>query len=151
MVNCDIQIRIRTYLICFHPYLFCFPFLPLVPFPVRSFPLPAALRPPGCAHRDPRQSSRDRDGQITAAAATSEKLKDMHMLYVHGCTRRDMSACSCSRRCNSSQSSSSATTCSRGGTFVFVARHTRVTYHVYAMGCMESMWGPNCAEFGASS
>jgi hypothetical protein len=56
MVNCDIQIRIRAYLICFHPYLFCFPFLPLVPFPVRSFPLPTALRPPGCAHRDPRRS-----------------------------------------------------------------------------------------------
>jgi|UniRef100_A0A804NFQ0 12-hydroxyjasmonoyl-L-amino acid 12-hydroxylase / fatty acid hydroxylase len=37
--------------------------------------------------------TRDRDGQITAAAATSEKLKDMHMLYVHDCTRRDMSAC----------------------------------------------------------
>jgi 12-hydroxyjasmonoyl-L-amino acid 12-hydroxylase / fatty acid hydroxylase len=36
------------------------------------------------------------------------------------------------------------------GTFVFVARHTRVTYHAYAMGCMESMWGPNCAEFEAS-
>jgi 12-hydroxyjasmonoyl-L-amino acid 12-hydroxylase / fatty acid hydroxylase len=29
----------------------------------------------------------------------------------------------------------------------FVARGTRVTYHAYAMGRMESVWGPDCAEF----
>ncbi|KAL6620327.1 hypothetical protein ACP70R_035466 [Stipagrostis hirtigluma subsp. patula] len=29
----------------------------------------------------------------------------------------------------------------------FVAKGTRVTYHAYAMGRMESVWGPDCAEF----
>ena len=29
----------------------------------------------------------------------------------------------------------------------FVARGTRVTYHAYAMGRMESVWGPDCGEF----
>ncbi|KAJ1286303.1 hypothetical protein BS78_03G343200 [Paspalum vaginatum] len=28
-----------------------------------------------------------------------------------------------------------------------VARGTRVTYHAYAMGRMESVWGPDCGEF----
>ncbi|KAI5019257.1 hypothetical protein ZWY2020_044145 [Hordeum vulgare] len=28
-----------------------------------------------------------------------------------------------------------------------VAKGTRVTYHAYAMGRMESVWGPDCAEF----
>ncbi|KAL2511105.1 Cytochrome [Abeliophyllum distichum] len=29
----------------------------------------------------------------------------------------------------------------------FVAKGTRVTYHPYAMGRMERIWGPNCLEF----
>ncbi|RAL38224.1 hypothetical protein DM860_018064 [Cuscuta australis] len=29
----------------------------------------------------------------------------------------------------------------------FVAKGTRVTYHPYAMGRMESVWGPGCREF----
>jgi 12-hydroxyjasmonoyl-L-amino acid 12-hydroxylase / fatty acid hydroxylase len=28
-----------------------------------------------------------------------------------------------------------------------VTKGTRVTYHAYAMGRMESLWGPDCAEF----
>ncbi|KAL0369550.1 UNVERIFIED_CONTAM: cytochrome [Sesamum angustifolium] len=29
----------------------------------------------------------------------------------------------------------------------FVTRGTRVTYHPYAMGRMERIWGPDCLEF----
>ncbi|THU53828.1 hypothetical protein C4D60_Mb10t18530 [Musa balbisiana] len=29
----------------------------------------------------------------------------------------------------------------------FVSKNTRVTYHPYAMGRMESIWGPDCREF----
>ncbi|THU66829.1 hypothetical protein C4D60_Mb05t18310 [Musa balbisiana] len=29
----------------------------------------------------------------------------------------------------------------------FVSRNTRVTYHPYAMGRMDSIWGPDCDEF----
>jgi 12-hydroxyjasmonoyl-L-amino acid 12-hydroxylase / fatty acid hydroxylase len=28
-----------------------------------------------------------------------------------------------------------------------VTKGTRVTYHAYAMGRMETLWGPDCAEF----
>ncbi|KAF9613411.1 hypothetical protein IFM89_008241 [Coptis chinensis] len=33
----------------------------------------------------------------------------------------------------------------RDGTFV--KKGTRVTYHPYAMGRMEELWGPDCLEF----
>ncbi|RLN31158.1 putative cytochrome P450 superfamily protein [Panicum miliaceum] len=79
-----------------------------------------------------------RDGH--PAAATSEKLKDLH--YVHAALYE------CMRLFPPVQFDSkfaAGDDTLPDGTFV--ARGTRVTYHAYAMGRMESVWGPDCAEF----
>jgi cytochrome P450 len=79
-----------------------------------------------------------RDGH--PAAATSEELKDMH--YVHAALYE------CMRLFPPVQFDSkfaAGDDTLPDGTFV--ARGTRVTYHAYAMGRMESVWGPDCAEF----
>jgi len=81
------------------------------------------------------------DGHAGAAdSASSEKLKDMH--YVHAALHE------CMRLFPPVQFDSkfaAGDDMLPDGTFV--ARGTRVTYHAYAMGRMESVWGPDCAEF----
>ncbi|KQK05997.1 cytochrome P450 94C1 [Brachypodium distachyon] len=72
--------------------------------------------------------------------ATPEKLKDMH--YVHTALYE------CMRLFPPVQFDSkfaAGDDTLPDGTFV--ARGTRVTYHAYAMGRMESVWGSDCAEF----
>ncbi|KAG2627182.1 cytochrome P450 94C1-like [Panicum virgatum] len=79
-----------------------------------------------------------RDGHTAVAA--SEKLKDMH--YVHAALYE------CMRLFPPVQFDSkfaAGDDTLPDGTFV--ARGIRVTYHAYAMGRMESVWGPDCAEF----
>ncbi|XP_062181358.1 cytochrome P450 94C1-like [Phragmites australis] len=80
----------------------------------------------------------DRDDHHTAA--NSEKLNHMH--YVHAALYE------CMRLFPPVQFDSkfaAGDDTLPDGTFV--ARGTRVTYHAYAMGRMESVWGPDCAEF----
>jgi len=73
-------------------------------------------------------------------ASTFHKLKDMH--YVHAALYE------CMRLFPPVQFDSkfaAGDDTLPDGTFV--ARGIRVTYHAYAMGRMESVWGPDCAEF----
>lgn len=73
-------------------------------------------------------------------ATTFDKLKDMH--YVHAALYESM------RLFPPVQFDSKfAAGDDKLPDGTVVAKGTRVTYHTYAMGRMESVWGPDCAEF----
>ncbi|VAH19685.1 cytochrome P450 94C1-like [Triticum dicoccoides] len=74
------------------------------------------------------------------AIATSDKLKDMH--YVHAALYECMRLFPPVQF--DSKFAAGEDTLPDGTP---VAKGTRVTYHAYAMGRMESVWGPDCAEF----
>jgi cytochrome P450 len=79
------------------------------------------------------------DGNRTMAA-TFDKLKDMH--YVHAAMYESMRLFPPVQF--DSKFAAGDDTLPDG---TVVAKGTRVTYHAYAMGRMESVWGPDCAEF----
>uniref|UniRef100_A0A0D9V804 Cytochrome P450 n=1 Tax=Leersia perrieri TaxID=77586 RepID=A0A0D9V804_9ORYZ len=79
------------------------------------------------------------DGNRTMAA-TFDKLKDMH--YVHAALYESMRLFPPVQF--DSKFAAGDDTLPDG---TAVAKGTRVTYHAYAMGRMESVWGPDCAEF----
>ncbi|WVZ68081.1 hypothetical protein U9M48_017071 [Paspalum notatum var. saurae] len=78
----------------------------------------------------------DDDGRL----ATFAKLKDMH--YVHAALFESMRLFPPVQF--DSKFAAGDDTLPDG---TAVARGTRVTYHAYAMGRMESVWGPDCGEF----
>jgi 12-hydroxyjasmonoyl-L-amino acid 12-hydroxylase / fatty acid hydroxylase len=96
-------------------------------------------------HPEVAAAIRDEVSRVTGAddrpvSATSDDLKGMH--YVHAALYE------CMRLFPPVQFDSkfaAGDDTLPDGTFV--ARGTRVTYHAYAMGRMESVWGPDCAEF----
>ncbi|RCV28223.1 hypothetical protein SEVIR_5G393800v4 [Setaria viridis] len=78
------------------------------------------------------------DDRLTAS--TFSKLKDMH--YVHAALYESM------RLFPPVQFDSKfAAGDDKLPDGTAVAKGTRVTYHAYAMGRMESVWGPDCGEF----
>ncbi|RLN04373.1 cytochrome P450 94C1 [Panicum miliaceum] len=78
------------------------------------------------------------DDRLTAS--TFNKLKDMH--YVHAALYESM------RLFPPVQFDSKfAAGDDKLPDGTAVAKGTRVTYHAYAMGRMESVWGPDCGEF----
>ncbi|KAF8775263.1 hypothetical protein HU200_004667 [Digitaria exilis] len=80
----------------------------------------------------------DEDHRLTAS--TFNKLKDMH--YVHAALYESM------RLFPPVQFDSKfAAGDDKLPDGTAVAKGTRVTYHAYAMGRMESVWGPDCGEF----
>ncbi|CAN6354996.1 unnamed protein product [Urochloa humidicola] len=92
-------------------------------------------------HPDVAAAIRDEVSRVSASASSeSERLKDMH--YVHAALYE------CMRLFPPVQFDSkfaAGDDTLPDGTFV--ARSTRVTYHAYALGRMDSVWGPDCAEF----
>ena len=78
------------------------------------------------------------DDRLTAS--TFNKLKGMH--YVHAALSESMRLFPPVQF--DSKFASGDDTLPDG---TAVAKGTRVTYHAYAMGRMESVWGPDCAEF----
>ncbi|KAF6984937.1 hypothetical protein CFC21_002876 [Triticum aestivum] len=81
-----------------------------------------------------------RDVDDHPAIASSENLKDMH--YVHAALYECMRLFPPVQF--DSKFAAGEDTLPDGTP---VAKGTRVTYHAYAMGRMESVWGPDCAEF----
>jgi 12-hydroxyjasmonoyl-L-amino acid 12-hydroxylase / fatty acid hydroxylase len=80
----------------------------------------------------------DDDGRPTAASF--ERLQDMH--YVHAALYESMRLFPPVQF--DSKFAAGDDTLPDG---TAVTKGTRVTYHAYAMGRMESLWGPDCAEF----
>ncbi|KAJ1263138.1 hypothetical protein BS78_09G161500 [Paspalum vaginatum] len=95
-------------------------------------------------HPDVATAIRDEVARVAGdghpAAATSEKLKDMHYVHaaLHECMRLFPPVQFDSKFAAGDDTLPDGT---------FVAGGTRVTYHTYAMGRMESVWGPDCSEF----
>ncbi|XP_022898746.1 cytochrome P450 94C1-like [Olea europaea var. sylvestris] len=79
-------------------------------------------------------------GSKTQDVASFEQLKEMHYLQaaVHESMRLFPPVQFDSKFCQEDDILPDGT---------FVAKGTRVTYHPYAMGRMETIWGPDCLEF----
>ncbi|KAL0460076.1 UNVERIFIED_CONTAM: cytochrome [Sesamum latifolium] len=79
-------------------------------------------------------------GQETEKMVEFAQLRDMHYLQaaVHESMRLFPPVQFDSKFCEEDDVLADGT---------FVARGTRVTYHPYAMGRMERIWGPDCLEF----
>ncbi|KAM0903972.1 hypothetical protein ACQ4PT_018317 [Festuca glaucescens] len=90
-------------------------------------------------HEVSRVSGERSDGQQPTIAA-SDTLKDMHYVHaaLHECMRLFPPVQFDSKFAAGEDTLPDGTP---------VARGTRVTYHAYAMGRMESVWGADCAEF----
>ncbi|KAL5230967.1 hypothetical protein ABZP36_029743 [Zizania latifolia] len=76
----------------------------------------------------------------TAASFEFDMLKDMHYVHaaLHECMRLFPPVQFDSKFAAGEDTLPDGT---------FVAKGTRVTYHAYAMGRMESLWGPDCTVF----
>ncbi|CAL4946487.1 unnamed protein product [Urochloa decumbens] len=79
-------------------------------------------------------------GDDRLTASTFNRLKDMH--YVHAALYESMRLFPPVQF--DSKFAAGDDTLPDG---TAVAKGTRVTYHAYAMGRMESVWGPDCGEF----
>ncbi|PHT30097.1 Cytochrome 94C1 [Capsicum baccatum] len=86
------------------------------------------------------ESSRVMGGTEKATLATFEEIREMHYLTaaIHESIRLFPPVQFDSKFCLEDDILPDGT---------FVAKGTRVTYHPYAMGRMEGIWGPNCLEF----
>lgn len=87
-----------------------------------------------------RESDRVMGARVDDDASTFDRLQQMHYLQaaVHESLRLFPPVQFDSKFCQSDDVLPDGT---------FVAGGTRVTYHPYAMGRMERVWGPDCMEF----